>query len=1404
MTRATGDAELAGARPGTAVRAGTLPLWVEPAAPHGKRTPAVRTASPARVTVVRSDDKAARAAGVDGLLFALSAPAAESPRAIRVGIDVDALRSALGADFASRGRLVALPACAATTPAAPSCRVRTPLVARYDKAADRLTAEVRLPAAPATSPGTARRSTVTRASYAVTTAATGTGAFLLAAETGASGGGGTYAATNLSPSSGWTAGGASGALTYGYPVQMPPGLGGAVPAVALGYNSSAVDGKTSATNAQASWIGDGWDYNPGFIERSYKPCDRAGIAGSGDLCWGGFNATLSFGDRSGSLVRDKNAGTAGTSADAATGVWRLKDDDGSRIEFLSGADNGAHDGVHAKLTDSSGTVYYFGANHLPGGDGSDPATKSVSTVPVYAPNSGDPCHDTAKGKASWCQMWQRLSLDYSVDPRGNLTTYTWAPEINYYARGGGQNNGDGTRTAYTRATTVASLAYGQRLPEQIAAKGALQPAARVLFTTQERCLAGGTACDPVNRTVANKGNWPDVPVDQECKDTGACTNYGPTYFSTRRLTAVTTQVRVGGVWQDVDSYALTHSFPDPKDNSSQKALWLDSVQRTGHTANPAVSLPPVSFTPVMLPNRVDGTDLVPAPPLMNRPRIQQIRNETGGVLNVDYNLPDCSRVNHVMPAGEDDNTRSCYPVRWTPPGSVAGADPVLDWFNRYTVKSLTENDTATDAPQRITAYTYGPAGWHRDDSKYTDPKARTWGEFRGFATVTTTVGTGTDGPKSQSRTTFRQGMHGDVRKDGSTRDVQLVDAIGRTTPDAEWLAGQSLQTETFDQAGGKVIQQTVGTATGDVVTATQGRGDGLPDLTARYNATVASSTSRALKADGTWRAVTRTTTRDAGHANRTVSTLEQADGLPDACERVSYADGSATGRQDLISERLTVSGPDACTATPTAANTLNRNRILYDGRPHGQSGTTSLPTSGEVLERYEADGTAVFTTVNTTAYDAYGRPTSSTEPASTDLQHPGGKSDSTSYRSDAPGELPTSTVYSAAAPGVAGATWDTVNTFDSRRALPLTAQDPNGRTVVQRHDALGRLTQVWTAGRSPESTPNADTVYSYATSNQTGVPSTVTTATLKRDGETPVYTRKVDLLDGFGRTRQSQATPANPAYTGRMVSDTRYDSQGRVERTSNTWYNDQAAPGGTLLTAADSAIPSQTRNAHDGMGRITASEFWSLGVKQHATVTSYPGADRTDIVPPPGAWPAGTITDARGRVTERWQYRTPTATGNPADADISRYTFTVDGKPLTRKDAGGNTWTFGYDVRGRQISGTDPDAGATTRTYDTASRLVSSKDARGTNLVYTYDLLGRRTGLYDGAVTSGKQLVRWTYDTVAKGKLASSTRFVGGASGQQYTRTVLGYDDGYRETGSKITLPGTDVGQAAGTTFTYT
>ena len=144
--------------------------------------------------------------------------------------------------------------------------------------------------------------------------------------------------------------------------------------------TASIDGRTASTNAQASGFGEGWDWHPGSITRSYKSCKDAGIAESGDQCWAGNILSLNLAGHSGQIVRDDEKCE-----------YRLQGDDGTKIERLTFQRNSAWRGEAYKVTTPDGTQYYFGANRLPGGDGTDPEAKSVSTAPVYFNSGPDKC-----------------------------------------------------------------------------------------------------------------------------------------------------------------------------------------------------------------------------------------------------------------------------------------------------------------------------------------------------------------------------------------------------------------------------------------------------------------------------------------------------------------------------------------------------------------------------------------------------------------------------------------------------------------------------------------------------------------------------------------------------------------------------------------------------------------------------------------------------------------------------------------------------------------------------------------------------------------------------------------------------------------------------------------------------
>lgn len=338
----------------------------------------------------------------------------------RVRLDYSGFRHAFGGDYAARLRLVELPGCAE------DCATPEPVPAENDVRTATLTADVDL--------------STTRL-YALTSTAAGPS--------------GDYRATSLAPSAKWSVGPQSGDFSWSYPMRVPPAIGGDEPAVNLNYSSQSVDGRTSATNNQASWAGEGFDLTPGgYIERRYKACTADGRK-TGDLCWDHDNATLVLNGSAVELVKGANG-------------WRLKRDDGTRIEQLTGAANGDDDGEHWRVTGTDGTQYVFGLNRLPGWSSGKPETRSAWTAPVFGNEAGEPCHNSVAENA-WCQQAWRWNLDSSTDRHGNTITYWYETEQNHYGRGEHPSGAPRTSAAATwpgstTATAPASCSPGSRPP----------------------------------------------------------------------------------------------------------------------------------------------------------------------------------------------------------------------------------------------------------------------------------------------------------------------------------------------------------------------------------------------------------------------------------------------------------------------------------------------------------------------------------------------------------------------------------------------------------------------------------------------------------------------------------------------------------------------------------------------------------------------------------------------------------------------------------------------------------------------------------------------------------------------------------------------------------------------------
>ncbi|MEV7418448.1 RHS repeat-associated core domain-containing protein [Streptomyces sp. NPDC089919] len=1361
---------------GRSARAAGVPVSVTTAPSAAANAAGARDAGPgvaatgARVGVAVADRDAARRAGVEGLLVSLTPRDAAAAGRVRVGLDYTAVRAAYGGDWAARLRLVALPSCALTTPQRAACRTQTPVRGARNLVKDgRLTAEVLLPAG---APGATARTGSTAGpasgapSKAVTAAAAG--ATVLAATAAPSGSAGDYTATTLSPTGAWSAGGNTGTFSWAYPLTLPPAPGGAAPSVTLSYDSASVDGRTVSRNAQSSWIGDGWDYSPGYIERSYQSCKQDGKDNTGEACWSGKQpVTMSLNGSATALIQDDT-----------TKQWRTADGSQTKVELAtlpSGLSNGDNDGEYWKITTTDGIQYYFGAETKPGTT-TGPASHATWTRPVHANNTGEPCY-RSDFATSWCQQAWRWNLDYVVDTRAGLVTYTYATETNHYARNPDTAHPDGTLTPYTRGGVLTEIGYGSKLTDTTG------PTARILFTSAERCdpalnVQADCTKPPVKATATA---WPDVPFDQNCDPGSAvkdCKSHAPTFWTTKRLARITTQSLTGGTPTTVDEWTLSHEYPDPQDGSTP-SLWLASIARTAHDGAAELALPATDFAGRLMPNRVDtGKDNLPP---LNRRRMTAITTESGLRVAVDYAQPDCAPGQFPAP---DANGKRCYPVFWNPsPGTPM--DPTLDWFHKYVVAGISEVDAtsagADPSPTRTTRYEYlGPAAWHRDDSELTETKSRTWNDFRGYAEVIARKGNTQANPvdkTTQSSTVYLRGMDGDYKADGTRRSVTIPDS---STADAPQLAGFVRETRSFTGDGGTLAANTVNEPWTGPVTARRARGSGLPDLTAQSVRT-AEVTTRSRLANGSWRTTSQSTTFD-GASGLPMAVLDSAQGLPDFCTKTSYASNASAGILNLPVETVSVTGD--CGTAPGKDTTYAHTRTLYDGKPYGEIGSVGAATTQQVVDAYDG-ATPTHTLDTVTDYDGYGRTVRLTDSL--------GNSTSTVY-TPATGAPPTK----VAVTGPMGSGWTTTVEYATSRNLPVKTTDLNNHVSELAYDPAGRVTKVWQPGRN-RATQTPSLEFGYALSRT--APTVVTTRTLRDDGR---YQTDYQILDAFLQVRQAQAAPIDES-PGRILTDTFYDSLGRVVKTNQPYWDKTTAPSGTRFLAEDTAVPSQNGTFYDGQGRATAQTVSSHAVEQWRTSTTYAGADRTTTVPPLGGTATTVLSDARGHTAELRQYKNRSDAGSDDAAAFTATTNTYDprGQLSTVKDAAGNTWSYGYDLLGRRVTEQDPDKGRTETHYDAVGRVAWTKDARGQVLHTTYDKLSRKTGLYKDAVTDANLQTSWSYDRLAKGQADGSTRYVGGKSGAAYTTQITALDTGYRPLGSKLTVPAAE-GKLAGTYQTST
>jgi RHS repeat-associated protein len=1323
---------------GKTVAVSGMPVTVTPA-PTGAQARIRQGADTVdRVKLHVFDRGASARAGVDGPMFTLRrTDGATTAGTVKVQIGYQGFAHARGGDFGARLRLVALSGCAASTPEQQHCQAQRVLRTVNDTKTQTVSAELDVSGGDAAP-------------------------MVFAMTGGQSSAQGDFKATELAPSSSWQTQLSSGGFTWNYPIRTPATPSGLGPQIALAYSSQAVDGRTAGTNNQSSWIGEGFSYRPGFIERRYKPCKDDGHDTSADQCWAFPNGTMVLAGRSGSLVK----------LDAGGNTWKLSNDDGSRIERFTGAANGDNDGEYWKVTTTDGTQYFFGKNRLPGWSAGKEETESAWTVPVYGDDANEPCNKTSGFDDSYCDQAWRWNLDYVIDPRGNVISYFYDRETNYFARGG-KTDVDGV--PYHRGGHLARIDYGQR-HNQVYTTDA---PARVVFSTVERCIPGdGVDCDPQDLSEETAASWPDVPEDLICQSGTHCefTQAAPTFFTRKRLTRIETQVRGATSWLPVESWALEHDFKANDDAS--RTLWLKKITHIGHWGGADVTLPAIELDGVQLPNRIvkDGDNLGP----LIRYRLATVKTDSGAQITINYKTPDCTKNNLPTPG---ESTMRCFPVIWNQLGGEE-EDKVTDWFHKYVVDNVVEDDLVTSNDDMVTAYEYvgAPAWRKKEPDGITKTEDLTWSEWRGYQQVTVRTGNGQSMP-GRVDSFFLRGMSGAKQPDGTRPAVNRTDTTGTSYTDHDQWSGHLLETIVYN--GTDIVSKAINqpwrhvthtqTETWGSNTAAFVRTDVARNLTALPDGPSGTPVWRETRSvtgyDTTWGRVTQVD--DLGE----VGAGKDGD---DRCTRTSYVDNTDPAKYmyAYVSRTWTVS-VNCGVANPNLATKLIADtRKSYDLLAWNSAPTEGTATRSESLDRFDGADVRYVIDSETTAVDDFGRALTVKDARAIAESRP--YATSTEY-TDTYG-LTTQVKVTNALGHIA------TTVVDPAYAVPTSVIDANLKRTDLVYDAFGRLTGVWLADRDKAQGATPSIKYTYALRNTKTT--AVTTEEINNDG---TYRATHELFDGMMRPRQTQT----PGPGGWLLTDTFHNGSGKAYKINGSYLASGVAGDAPIITP-EGAVNGQSTLTYDQAGRAVTETFSVAGDARWVTTATHEG-DRVHIDPADGGVPTTRVTDARGRTIELHQYEGSSPTG---PADVTHYTYTPTGSLDTITDPAGNIWDYDYNQRNHQTLAKDPDVGDTQYTYNTSGDLTSITDARNIKMSNKYDALGRKTETWQGDVGTGTKRAAWVYDNTGnKGQLHYSQRIVGG---QSYYTINLTRDSQYRPTKVRYSFPSGGVGTQLGLNYEFT
>ena len=325
--------------------------------------------------------------------------------------------------------------------------------------------------------------------------------------------------------------------------------------------------------------------------------------------------------------------------------------------------------------------------------------------------------------------------------------------------------------------------------------------------------------------------------------------------------------------------------------------------------------------------------------------------------------------------------------------------------------------------------------------------------------------------------------------------------------------------------------------------------------------------------------------------------------------------------------------------------------------------------------------------------------------------------------------------------------------------------DPNGQSTIYTYDQLFRVTRILNPDGGSSTFTYADTV-----------PNSVLATTAIAANGTPGPKKVLTLLDGLGRTVQTQlqSDPSGIDYT-----DTAYDDLGRTVSVSNPYRSTSDPTYGVTSFSYDALDRPIGQTDADGLG---STESWAYSANT-LTFTDELGQQwkrTTDalgrlvqVLEPNGSTKTPTLEtdysyDVLGDLTCVEQHGGVSGTGCSADPSndasspwrIRRFMYDGLSHLLSAKNPESRTVSYTYDADGNVQTKTDARGIQITYAYDNGNRITGKTFFNGEAAVsYSYDAsgpsnfgIGHRTGMTDGSGSTN-----WTYDTMGRAWTESKT-----------------------------------------------